>query len=67
MSGLLLIYTSLGDKDGIKDLAVQARDLGKTNVAFAASLVMSPNDVVAPRASPTLHTMSAARMTAGVG
>lgn len=40
VSGLLLIYTSLGDKDGVKELAAQARELGKTNVAFVASLVV---------------------------
>jgi coatomer subunit beta' len=35
LSGLLLIYTSLGLKDRLKHLAKRAEDLTKTNIAFA--------------------------------
>jgi len=35
LSGLLLIYTSLGMKDNIKKLAKRAEELTKANIAFA--------------------------------
>lgn len=34
LSGLLLLYTSLGDAEGISKLASLAKDQGKQNVAF---------------------------------
>ncbi|KAI3911794.1 hypothetical protein MKW92_045212 [Papaver armeniacum] len=34
LSGLLLIYSSLGDADGIQELASLAKEQGKNNVAF---------------------------------
>ena len=37
MSGLMLLYSATGNKSGMKDLAKQARDVGRSNVAFVAS------------------------------
>lgn len=34
LSGLLLLYSSLGDADGIKKLASVAKEQGKNNVSF---------------------------------
>lgn len=34
LSGLLLLYSSLGDAEGISKLATLAKDQGKNNVAF---------------------------------
>lgn len=34
LSGLLLLYSSLGDSEEISKLALLAKDLGKNNVAF---------------------------------
>uniref|UniRef100_A0A803NZY7 Coatomer subunit beta' n=1 Tax=Cannabis sativa TaxID=3483 RepID=A0A803NZY7_CANSA len=34
LSGLLLLYSSLGDAEGISELAVLAKEQGKNNVAF---------------------------------
>lgn len=34
LSGLLLLYSSLGDAEGITKLASMAKELGKNNVAF---------------------------------
>jgi coatomer subunit beta' len=36
LSGLLLLYTSAGNKPGMQELAVQARQAGRFNVAFLA-------------------------------
>ncbi|KAF9117060.1 hypothetical protein BGX27_005610 [Mortierella sp. AM989] len=35
LSGLLLIYTSSGNAEGMKRLAAMAKDAGKSNIAFA--------------------------------
>lgn len=34
LSGLLLLYSSLGDAEGISKLATLAKEQGKNNVAF---------------------------------
>lgn len=34
LSGLLLLYSSMGDADGMARLATLARDQGKNNVTF---------------------------------
>lgn len=34
LSGLLLLYSSFGDADGIRELASLAKEKGKNNVAF---------------------------------
>ena len=34
LSGLLLLYSSIGDADGITKLAAMAKEQGKNNVAF---------------------------------
>jgi len=34
LSGLLLLYSSLGDAEGISQLATLAKEQGKNNVAF---------------------------------
>ena len=34
LSGLLLLYSSLGDAEGISKLAILAKEQGKNNVAF---------------------------------
>lgn len=34
LSGLLLLYSSLGDAEGISELASHAKENGKNNVAF---------------------------------
>lgn len=34
LSGLLLLYSSLGDAEGISELASHAKEHGKNNVAF---------------------------------
>lgn len=34
LSGLLLLYSSIGDAQGISKLAVLAKEQGKNNVAF---------------------------------
>jgi coatomer subunit beta' len=34
LSGLLLLYSSLGDAEGISELALLAKNQGKNNVAF---------------------------------
>lgn len=34
LSGLLLLYSSLGDVEGISELASRAKENGKNNVAF---------------------------------
>lgn len=34
LSGLLLLYSSLGDAEGINELATLAKEQGKNNVAF---------------------------------
>lgn len=39
LSGLLLLYSSSGNKSGMRDLARQARDVGRCNVAFVAYFV----------------------------
>jgi coatomer subunit beta' len=36
MSGLMLLYSASGDKSGMRALAKQARDVGRSNVAFVA-------------------------------
>ncbi len=38
--GLLLLYSSLGNLEGMERLAVMAADGGKTNVAFLANLIL---------------------------
>lgn len=38
MSGLLLLYSSLGDAEGILRLASLAKEQGKNNVAFLVYL-----------------------------
>jgi coatomer subunit beta' len=39
LSGLLLLYSSSGNKDGMLKLAVKARDAGRSNVAFSAYFI----------------------------
>lgn len=34
LSGLLLLYSSLGDAEGVSKLATLAKEQGKNNVAF---------------------------------
>ncbi|CAM5998694.1 unnamed protein product [Sphagnum balticum] len=34
LSGLLLLYTSAGNKEGVMSLATKAKDMGRSNVAF---------------------------------
>lgn len=41
MAGLLLLYTSTGDADGVDKLATRARALGKNNVAFVALFLLN--------------------------
>ena len=38
-SGLLLLYSALGNLEGIERLAKMASDGGKTNVSFVANLL----------------------------
>jgi coatomer subunit beta' len=40
MSGLLLIYTSSGNADGMRNLARMAQEAGKTNISFACYLAL---------------------------
>ncbi|XP_047316950.1 coatomer subunit beta'-2 [Impatiens glandulifera] len=40
LSGLLLLYSSLGDAEGIKNLASLAKDQGKNNVAFVCLFML---------------------------
>lgn len=40
-SGLLLLYTSLGNADGMVELAARAKAAGKTNVAFMALFLLN--------------------------
>eukprot|EP00620_Florenciella_sp_RCC1587_P015150 CAMPEP_0182558538 /NCGR_PEP_ID=MMETSP1324-20130603/2016_1 /TAXON_ID=236786 /ORGANISM="Florenciella sp., Strain RCC1587" /LENGTH=867 /DNA_ID=CAMNT_0024770713 /DNA_START=70 /DNA_END=2670 /DNA_ORIENTATION=+ len=39
-AGLLLLYTCTGNAEGAKKLAVQAKELGKTNVAFISLFLL---------------------------
>lgn len=39
MSGLMLLYSATGNKVGMKELAKQARDVGRSNVAFVAHFI----------------------------
>jgi len=39
LSGLLLIYSSSGNKEGMLKLAAKARDAGRSNVAFSAYFI----------------------------
>ena len=39
LSGLLLLHASTANKEGMKELAIQARDTGRANVAFLAYFV----------------------------
>lgn len=39
LSGLLLLYSSSGDREGLKALADDAQDIGRSNVAFLAYFV----------------------------
>jgi coatomer subunit beta' len=39
LSGLLLLYSSVGDKKGMLSLAGQAKDAGRSNVAFLAYFI----------------------------
>ena len=40
LSGLLLLYSSLGDAEGITKLASLAKENGKNNVAFACLFML---------------------------
>lgn len=40
LGGLLLLYTSLGDKKGMERLAVMARDAGRHNIAFVCMFAL---------------------------
>lgn len=40
LSGLLLLYSSLGDADGMSKLASFAKEQGKNNVAFLCLFMM---------------------------
>ncbi|CAM9451953.1 unnamed protein product, partial [Phaeothamnion confervicola] len=40
LGGLLLLHASTGDRDGMAALAARARELGRTNVAFTALLLL---------------------------
>ena len=39
LSGLLLLHSAAGDKEGMKSLALKAQEVGRTNVAFLAFFV----------------------------
>jgi coatomer subunit beta' len=39
LSGLMLLYSASGNKEGVKSLAVKAKDSGRSNVAFLAYFV----------------------------
>jgi coatomer subunit beta' len=39
LSGLLLLYSSSGDRQGIETLALQAKEAGRSNVAFLAYFI----------------------------
>lgn len=40
LSGLLLLYSSLGDVEGISNLATLAKEQGKNNVAFLCMFML---------------------------
>ncbi|GJJ72771.1 coatomer subunit beta' [Entomortierella parvispora] len=40
LSGLLLIYTSSGNAEGMRNLAQMAQEVGKTNISFACYLAL---------------------------
>ena len=40
LSGLLLMYTSYGDRASIEQLIVKARNIGKFNIAFVSSFIL---------------------------
>tara|TARA_B100000795_G_scaffold256824_1_gene229532 strand:- start:950 stop:1183 length:234 start_codon:yes stop_codon:yes gene_type:complete len=40
LSGLLLMYSSYGDRESMTKLVTQARKVGKFNVAFVASYIL---------------------------
>mmetsp|Transcript_16919 Transcript_16919/g.39072 ORF Transcript_16919/g.39072 Transcript_16919/m.39072 type:complete len:1001 (-) Transcript_16919:47-3049(-) len=40
VAGLLLLHTAVGDAEGTKALALQAKELGKTNVAFMGMFLL---------------------------
>lgn len=40
MSGLLLLYSSLGDAEGLTKLAALAKEQGKNNVAFVCLFML---------------------------
>ena len=39
-SGILLMYTATGNREGVENLASQARSKGRTNIAFLANFVL---------------------------
>lgn len=40
LSGLLLLYSSLGDAEGITELATSAKEQGKNNVTFLCMFLL---------------------------
>lgn len=40
LSGLLLLYSAVGDAQGLEKLSVSARDNGKNNVAFVSLFLL---------------------------
>lgn len=40
LSGLLLLYSSLGDAEGLSELASRAKEHGKNNVAFVCLFML---------------------------
>ena len=44
LSGLLLLYSSLGDAEGISKLAYLAKEHGKNNVAFLCLIFAVHNE-----------------------
>ena len=39
LSGLLLLHSAAGDREGMKSLALKAQEVGRSNVAFLAFFV----------------------------
>lgn len=40
LSGLLLLYSALGDAEGLEKLSISARENGKNNVAFLSLFLL---------------------------
>ena len=48
LSGLLLLHSSAGDKEGMKSLALKAQEVGRSNVAFLAFFVTGNHKPIQP-------------------